>query len=197
MNVKLDQKKVYKNIIRDKILEKNKRITKERPFHLSLDTDQHGMIKCHIDGWMHIDEAKVLWQTIQNRKNCLELGTYKGLSTWILSEANPDCKITSLDIFPENTSAAKLNCVGKNNINFLTEDSNEWLDNSTEKFDWVFVDHSHESFYMDRTIMLLSKCLAEDHLILLHDMHLQGVQQQSYKFANLTRIRNLGIGTLW
>ena len=45
--------------------------------------------------------------------------------------------------------------------------------------------------------MLLSKCLDEDHLILLHDMHLQGVQQQSYKFANLTRIRNLGIGTLW
>ena len=66
-----------------------------------------------------------------------------------------------------------------------------------DKFDWVFVDHSHESFYMDRTIMLLSKCVAEDHLILLHDMHLQGVQQQSYKFANLTRIRNLGIGTLW
>ena len=97
------------------------------------------MIKCHIDGWMHIDEAKVLWQTIQHRKNCLELGTYKGLSTWILSQANPDCKITSLDIFPENTSAAKLNCVGKNNINFLTEDSNEWLSNSTEKFDWVFV----------------------------------------------------------
>ena len=33
--------------------------------------------------------------------------------------------------------------------------------------------------------------------VLLHDMHLPGVQGQTYKFASMMRIRNLGIGQLW
>jgi len=155
------------------------------------------MIKCHIRGWMHIEEAKILWQTIQPYKNCLELGTFQGLSTWLLAQANTGCKITSVEIFEENINVAKQNCSDYKNIEFVTADSNEWLSRCQQKFDWVFVDHSHESDYMDETINLLPKCLREDHLVLLHDMHLLGVKQQAYKFATFTRIRNLGIGTLW
>ena len=193
----MDKEIIHQNSARDTVSQETASIKKARPFHLSLDTDQKGMIKCHIDGWMHIDEAKVLWQTIQHRKSCLELGTYHGLSTWIIAQANPDCNITTVDVFESNTKIAKNNCRNINNVNFVTDDSNDWLTKTKQKFDWTFVDHSHENFYMDRTLMCLRNCVVEDHIIVLHDMHLPGVQQQSYKFANFTRIRNLGIGTLW
>ena len=193
----MDKEIIHQNSARDTVSQETTSIKKARPFHLSLDTDQKGMIKCHIDGWMHIDEAKVLWQTIQHRKNCLELGTYHGLSTWIIAQANPDCNITTVDVFESNTKIAKNNCKDINNVNFVTDDSNNWLTKTKQKFDWIFVDHSHENFYMDRTLMCLRNCVVEDHIIVLHDMHLPGVQQQSYKFANFTWIRNLGIGTLW
>ena len=193
----MDKEIIHQNSARDTVSQETASIKKARPFHLSLDTDQKGMIKCHIDGWMHIDEAKVLWQTIQHRKSCLELGTYHGLSTWIIAQANPDCNITTVDVFESNTKIAKNNCRNINNVNFVTDDSNDWLTKTKQKFDWIFVDHSHENFYMDRTLMCLRNCVVEDHIIVLHDMHLPGVQQQSYKFANFIRIRNLGIGTLW
>ena len=193
----MDKEFIHKNSIRDTVSQKTTKTEETRPFHLSLDTDKKGMVKCHIDGWMHIDEAKVLWQTIQKRNTCLELGTYHGLSTWIIAQANPECSITTVDIFSSNTNIAKNNCKDFSNINFVTDDSNDWLQNCGKKFDWVFVDHSHENFYMDKTLMCLRNCVLDDHIIVLHDMHLPGVQQQTFKFANFTRIRNLGIGTLW
>ena len=193
----MDKKSILQDQTRDSISEKDQRAQKTRPFHLSLAQDKHGMLVHDIKGWMHVDEAKVLWHTIQMYDNCLELGTYQGLSTSIIAQANPDCNITTVEIFEENTVQAKQNCSTYKNVNFITADSNEWLKDCGQKFDWIFVDHSHESFYMDQTIMLLRQCVTPDHLILLHDMHLPGVQQQQFKFANFTRIRNLGVGKLW
>ena len=115
----MDKEIIHQNSARDTVSQETASIKKARPFHLSLDTDQKGMIKCHIDGWMHIDEAKVLWQTIQHRKSCLELGTYHGLSTWIIAQANPDCNITTVDVFESNTKIAKNNCRNINNVNFV------------------------------------------------------------------------------
>ena len=193
----MDKKNLLQDQIRDSIQEKTQRTQKTRPFHLQVDQDTHGMIQNDIQGWMHIDEAKVLWETIQHYSNGLELGTYQGLSTWIIAQANPACKLITVEIFEHNTAQAKKNCADFNHIEYVTADSNEWLKTCGKKFDWIFVDHSHESFYMDQTLMLLRKCVTEDHLILLHDMHLPGVQSQAYKFATFTRIRNLGIGKLW
>ena len=194
----MDQKNISQNKVRNSVSQETQRASQTRPFHLQgINHDQHGMICNGIQGWMHIDEAKILWQTIQHYNNCLELGTYQGLSTWILAQANPTCKLTTVEIFEHNTAQAKQNCCDFSNIDFVTADSNEWLTTCGKKFDWIFVDHSHESFYMDQTLMLLRQCVTEDHLILLHDMHLPGVQSQAYKFATFTRIRNLGIGKLW
>ena len=95
----MDKKNLLQNNIRNTVSEKIKRTQKTRPFHLSLNQDHNGMIKNGIQGWMHIDEAKVLWHTIQHYNNCLELGTYHGLSTWILAQANPTCKLTTVEIF--------------------------------------------------------------------------------------------------
>ena len=191
------KKNILQDQVRNSIQEKIERIKETRPFHLQVTQDQYGMIQHSIQGWMHIDEAKVLWESVQHYTNCLELGTYHGLSTWILAQANPDCRITTVEIFENNTGQAKQNCIEFGNIEYITADSNEWLKTCGKKFDWVFVDHSHESFYMDQTILLLRQCVTADHLILLHDMHLPGVQSQVYKFASFTRIRNLGIGKLW
>ena len=105
--------------------------------------------------------------------------------------------MTTVEIFEHNTNIAIENCKKYKHIEFVTSDSNTWLEQRSKKFDWVFIDHSHEGSYMDQTIALLKKCLHDDHLILLHDMHLPGVKIQESKFATFTRIRNLGIGTLW
>ena len=193
----MDTKNISQDQTRDSIQEKDQTTQKTRPFHLQVNQDQHGMIKHDIQGWMHIDEAKILWDTIQHYDQCLELGTYQGLSTWIIAQANPNCEITTVEIFEHNTTQARKNCCDFNHIEYVTADSNEWLRDCGKKFNWIFVDHSHESFYMDETLMLLRQCVTEDHLILLHDMHLPGVQSQAYKFATFTRIRNLGIGKLW
>lgn len=193
----MDSNTLLQNQTRDSISTQDKGTQKKRSFHLQVNQDKHGMIQHDIQGWMHIDEAKILWDTIQHYDRCLELGTYQGLSTWIIAQANPNCKITTVEIFEDNTTKAKQNCCDFSNIDFVTADSNEWLRDCGKKFDWVFVDHSHESFYMDQTLMLLRQCVTQDHLILLHDMHLPGVQSQAYKFATFTRIRNLGIGRLW
>lgn len=191
---------VKKNLLQHKIgnsiSQKDQRIEKERPFHLLVNIDHYGMIK-DIEGWMHIDEAEVLWQTIQNKTNCLELGTYKGLSTWIISHANLTARITTVDVFETLTNQAKQNCSNFKNISFVTADSNTWLKNCHEKYDWVFVDHSHEKDYMDVTIDLLKMCVSKNHIILLHDIHLPGVRSQLKKFSKYTTHRNLGIGQFW
>jgi len=193
----MDKKSLSQDSTRSAVSKKTEKTQKTRPFHLSLDTDHNGMIQCHIDGWMHIDEATVLWNSIQTYTNCLELGAHKGLSTWILAQANPYGNITTIEIFDSLIGQAKNNCKNFNNIKFVCEDSNTWLSKCKQKFEWVFVDHSHETEYMDKTIECLKNCVTDDHLILLHDMHLPGVKSQESKFATFTRIRNLGIGTFW
>ena len=192
----MDQKIFLQDTVRDRISQEIKETKKTRPFYLSLTTDRHGMITNGIDGWMHIEEAKILWETVQHKKNCLELGTYQGLSTWIIAQANPQSQITTVEVFEEHTKKAQENCKSFYNIKYVTADSNKWLKNCNEKFDWIFVDHSHELEYMNETMKLLKKCVSHNHLVLLHDMHLPGVKHQIDNFSTFTVIRNLGIGVL-
>jgi len=160
--------------------------------------NKDGMIQCQIEGWMHRDEARVIEKTLQGRKNILELGTYQGLSTSIIASfCDSNATITTVEVFEEQQSKAKQNLTSFKNINYVQADSNEWLNKNKTKFDWVFIDHSHETFYMDATLLAIANNLERDHLVLLHDMHLPGVQGQTYKFASMMRIRNLGIGQLW
>ena len=163
-----------------------------------LKHNNDGMINCDIEGWMHRDEARVIEKTLPGKKTILELGTYQGLSTSIIASfCDPDAKITTVEIFKEQQEKAKHNLQMFDNIDYINKDSNIWLDTVDTEFDWVFVDHSHDSFYMDSTMMKLKQVVSPDHIILLHDMHLPGVQAQQYKFMSLTRIRNMGIGVLF
>ena len=113
----MDTITLLQNKTRDSVSTQDKRTEKTRPFHLSLAQDKHGMLVHDIKGWMHVDEAKVLWHTIQMYDNCLELGTYQGLSTSIIAQANPDCNITTVEIFeenkPENLMITSSSCVYK------------------------------------------------------------------------------------
>jgi len=163
-----------------------------------LKHDTNGMINCDIEGWMHKDEAKIIEKTLPGKKNILELGTYQGLSTSIIASfCDADAKITTVEIFKEQQEKAKHNLTMFDNIDYINEDSNTWLSNIKTEFDWVFVDHSHDTFYMDTSMMKIKQVVSPDHIILLHDMHLPGVQSQQYKFMSLTRIRNMGIGVLF
>jgi predicted O-methyltransferase YrrM len=163
-----------------------------------LKHDTNGMINCNIEGWMHKDEAKIIEKTLPGKKNILELGTYQGLSTSIIASfCDADAKITTVEIFKEQQEKAKHNLTMFDNIDYINEDSNTWLSNIKTEFDWVFVDHSHDTFYMDTSMMKIKQVVSPDHIILLHDMHLPGVQSQQYKFMSLTRIRNMGIGVLF
>ena len=193
----MDKKVILQSSIRNPISEKNQRIKKERSFHIPLEVDHYGMIKGNIAGWMHIDEAKVLCESVVGRTHCLELGTHKGLSTSLIALANPHAKIITTEIFLDLTNQAKQNCKNLNNINFITTDSNDWLADCKTKFDWVFVDHCHDKDYMDVTMELLPSRLQDNHKVLLHDTHLDGVRSQLKKFKDYTVHRNLGIGKFW
>ena len=106
----MDKKVILQSSIRDPISEKNQRIKKERSFHIPLEVDHYGMIKGNIAGWMHIDEAQVLCESVVGRTHCLELGTHKGLSTSLIALANPHAKIITTEIFLDLTNQAKQNC---------------------------------------------------------------------------------------
>ena len=163
-----------------------------------LKHNKDGMLQFGIEGWMHRDEARVIEKTLPGKKNILELGTYQGLSTSIIASfCDADAKITTVEIFKEQQEKAKHNLTMFDNIDYINEDSNTWLSNIKTEFDWVFVDHSHDTFYMDTSMMKIKQVVSPDHIILLHDMHLPGVQSQQYKFMSLTRIRNMGIGVLF
>lgn len=168
----------------------------------NLKTDQFGMITCNIAGWMHFKEAEAIWNSIVPSINCLELGTYHGLSTSIIASRcySLNAKLTTVDVFPDVQKIAKKNLTNTpiaDLINWVVADSNEWVEKQKIKWDWVFIDHNHSLEYMDQTMETIISKLSKKHLVLLHDCHLPGVASQIPKLKNFRRVRNLGIGTLW
>ncbi len=72
--------------------------------------------------------------------NILEIGCGIGVSTRYMAEAAPDARITALDHNHVRLAQAREIAVGIKNITFIQSEGVEFMRNSTEKYDLIFID---------------------------------------------------------
>lgn len=105
------------------------------------------------------EKQELLYNSVKNRKNVLEIGTYMGHSLLIMLLANPLLKITCIDICDEYTRPAVniLNKYFNNAITFIHSDSLTALKHLDEKFDFFHIDGHHENDYISQEFQLVEK----------------------------------------
>ena len=91
-------------------------------------------------------KQKLLYEKSSIATNILEIGTYMGHSVLIMLLANPNAKITCIDI-NDKYSLPSVNYLRKSfphsKINFIKDDSLKILPRLNEKFDFFHIDGSH------------------------------------------------------
>lgn len=124
-------------------------------------------------------------------KNILEVGTHIGSSTLSLALAAKRYggKIDTVDIIDVNKeeisywkkydsqNSPKKNLKNSNCehlVTFITADSKDYLENSKNKYNFIFLDGSHSSDQVYKEISLALNILDEKGIILLHDYFPKG-----------------------
>ena len=105
------------------------------------------------------EKQELLYNSVKNAQNVLEIGTYMGHSLLIMLLSNPQLQITCIDISDEFTGPAVkvLNKYFNNAINFIHSDSLTALNRMEEKFDFFHIDGHHENDYITNEFILLKK----------------------------------------
>lgn len=121
--------------------------------------------------------------------NLLEVGTHIGASTVFLAEAlksvSPDARMTTVDILDVNDPTGPwyqhglmmsprdyLTRLGSaDRVTFKAVPSSEYLKDTTEKYDFIFLDGDHGSRTVYEEVSLALKALNKDGVILLHDYY--------------------------
>ena len=103
------------------------------------------------------EKQELLYNSVKNVKNVLEIGTYMGHSLLIMLLSNPDLKITCIDISNEYTFPAVtiLNKYFNNAINFINSDSLSILEKIEYKFDFFHIDGHHDDNYISNEFILI------------------------------------------
>jgi hypothetical protein len=103
------------------------------------------------------EKQELLYNSVKNVKNVLEIGTYMGHSLLIMLLANPNLKITCIDISDEYTLPAVtiLNKHFNNAINFIHSDSLSALKKIVNKFDFFHIDGHHDNDYISNEFILI------------------------------------------
>jgi predicted O-methyltransferase YrrM len=98
------------------------------------------------------DKQLLLYNSVKNAKNVLEIGTYMGHSLLIMLLSNPKLKITCIDISDEYTRPAVkiLNKYFNNAITFIHNDSLIALKDLNIKFDFFHIDGRHDENYITK-----------------------------------------------
>ena len=98
------------------------------------------------------DKQLLLYNSVKNAKNVLEIGTYMGHSLLILLLSNPNLKITCIDISDEYAKPAVkiLNKYFNNAITFIHNDSLLALKDLNIKFDFFHIDGLHDENYITK-----------------------------------------------
>jgi len=102
-------------------------------------------------------KQELLYNSVKNAKNILEIGSYVGHSLFIMLLANPTAKITCIDIEDKYTRPAVsvLNKHFDNAITFLHSDSVTALQTMTTHFDFFHIDGYHEDNYINKEFKLV------------------------------------------
>lgn len=105
------------------------------------------------------EKQELLYNTVKNVKNVLEIGTYMGHLLLIMLLSNPELKITCIDICDEFTLPAVtvLNKHFNNAIKFIHSDSLSYLKTIEDKFDFFHIDGYHDNNYIKNEFILIKK----------------------------------------
>jgi hypothetical protein len=105
------------------------------------------------------EKQLLLYNSVKNIKNVLEIGTYMGHSLLIMLLSNPNLKITCIDISDEYTLPAVniLNKYFNNSITFINKESLIALESINDKFDFFHVDGHHENKYIEQEFNFIEK----------------------------------------
>jgi hypothetical protein len=105
------------------------------------------------------EKQELLFKNAKTATNVLEIGTYMGHSLFIMLLANPQLKITCIDISNEMTLPATtvLNKYFNNAITFIHSDSIYALKNIQQKFDFFHIDGHHDNNYISHEFYLIHK----------------------------------------
>jgi hypothetical protein len=142
-------------------------------FHEKLQTcsPQNSLVDLGINGWLrHADALKLYEMAYFAEGDILELGTYHGLSTYILANATKKHKIVSIDISPEAQAIAKENLSMFDKIEYILSDAVTGIQQLTgRKFAFIFVDHSHMYQPVFDVCQMLDSIAMHNAHVLFHD----------------------------
>jgi len=138
------------------------------------------IIKTQIDGWLRpADALKIYELAYFSQGNILELGTFHGLSTSIISKANHDSNnhhnIATIELDQTSSDIAKANLQsmdGSDKIEYLVGDATDLLDNlitEGKQFSFSFIDHSHKYNDVHQACLRLDELIKPGGFCLFHD----------------------------
>lgn len=104
-------------------------------------------------------KQELLYNLAKKATNVLEIGTYMGHSILIMLLANPNLKITCIDICDEFTRPAVsiLNKYFNNAITFIHNDSVSALPSLKSEFDFFHIDGYHHNDYITTEFNLIKR----------------------------------------
>jgi len=137
------------------------------------------------------EKQELLYKTVKNTENVLEIGTYMGHSLLIMLLSNPSIKITCIDISDKYTLPAVnvLNKYFNNAITFIHSDSLTALTALKElktKFDFFHIDGLHDNAYITNEFNLIKSLNSNKLLKVIFDdqdhlLDLQNEIRENYK----------------
>ena len=155
-------------------------INKNHKYYAACPLIDGTLIDIGINGWLRrADALKIYELAYFSSAPVLEFGSYQGLSTSILSQANYDSglkkEIHTIEINDAFLQISKQNLEMRGlekNVFFHLSDSSNFLKKLTEdykKFGFVFIDHSHEYQPVLEVCKSLPNLLTDGGFCLFHD----------------------------
>ena len=143
---------------------------------------KEGMIDIGIAGWLlPADACKLYEMAYFSGGDCLELGTYRGLSASVMLSASLAAgqrnTIVSIDLDPGSTEAGRTRLAGKpgaERVFFFNTDGDEALGTFTRAarpFRFCFVDHSHRYEHVLSACRALPPVILPGGFCLFHDFN--------------------------
>jgi hypothetical protein len=141
---------------------------------------REGMIDIGIDGWLLPADAMKLYELAYFcGGDCLELGTFRGLSTSVLLRASVAAgarhQILSIDLDPVAPDAGRATLAGMpgaERVHFFNTDGDEALASfrrAGRSFAFCFIDHSHRYEHVLSACRVLHHVLRRGAFCLFHD----------------------------
>lgn len=154
-------------------------IGERHAFYSTCPMQEH-LIDLGVDGWLRREDALKLYEMAYfARGPILELGSYHGLSTLILSRANHDSGLTkeilSIELDPVAQEKARKNLEARDlakNVRFIEGDAVLFCleaAQSGKSYDFVFIDYDHSYASVLSVCRTLGKITAPGGFCLFHD----------------------------